>query len=500
MTKIKDGGGWISNRIASTALVALISLVAGCGGGSGATNSGTSSIVATTNPTITPTTNVVLKCPPGQTAASGVCFNAPTILPSSIYVHKEDAFRLSVTDIDGKYPVVVSTNAMGSGGTITPVLDFRLNNPEGISVTDSTGINIPATAAIVSSDVPGVMSAGIIVTLKNKKVEYGKKYIFTLSGVVSQPNQNPLISETVSFTTPITAWVPPNNCGVNKASSCLIDSACTITNKCRLMPESKHFVANKADPSLIYVISNLAPLPSQGRNSDSISVYPAHSVSGSYINKVVPSSNGFFPNYGTTSGLIEYVFFGTDGFLYFSSIFDRTASNSACMRLNLWGDGGVSAGRAAPDDSVCTNGPPSSWSIPVGREITTACSRTRRCVVDKTSVYFAESPYAIKREVGIGQAIMNTTTGYFPVETDTVGYVEYYRNLGPEIANGRFVFSGAFNPSYRGAVNKLGPIRSVFWDSGVLYYELNQPSLCMRFGDGVASTINGEVPVAACPQ
>lgn len=470
------------------------------GGGSGQTGSVvTTTITPTTPPSVaTGNTDVTLKCPSGKTAAAGACFDAPTILASNVSIFKEDTFELLVTDVDGNFPTVVIPNATGSGYTIQASVKFFLRSPTAVTVADANGTVLPSTVVESGNSVPGVLGSGLTVTLKNSKIEYGKKYTFFLTGVVGAPNGNPLTVESVAYTTPTIPWSVPKVCGASKNLPCVIDSTCTVRNKCRLTPESNYFLANKADPSLVYVVSNLGPIPSQAVTVDTIRVYPAYAVSGKYINKVVPSSDPFLPSYGTTSGLIDYMFFGTDGFLYFSSISDRSGSRRFCARLDLWGDGGVSS-RAQVEDSVCENGPPNSWSIPLGKEITLACTRTQRCALDRTSVYFAESPLALEREVGLGRAIVNTTLGYPPIASENVTVVTYYRNLGPNTQNGTFIFGGGFIPSYLGSTNKLGPIRSAFWDSGILYYELNQANLCMKFGDGVLP-VNGETPVITCPQ
>jgi hypothetical protein len=438
-------------------------------------------------------------CPYGQTAAAGVCFAAPTILPRNISILNDDTFKLTVTDVDGNVPVVRTPNATGSGYTDQALVGVYGINPDAVKVTDATGAVFPAVVVVGQGEV-GRLEQALKVTLKSNKIEYGKTYTFSLDRVVGYPNGNPFHTASVAFMTPAASWSIPQTCGPTKSSACRIDNTCTIQNKCRLDPESKYYIPNKKDSSLLYVLSNLGPNPTQYDSFGRYSVYPAHAVSGQFIDKVVPSSGAvFLPVLNTSDARIDYAFFDADGYLYISSSSVSNSASRHCRRIALWSDGGVGDG-ASIRQSICEVGVPSPWIIPLGKEISLACTKTQRCLVDETSVFFAESPIAYEREVGLGRAITNRSVSCYQGASADVTLMWYYRSIGPDVCdNGKFGFGGGLTPSYQGGANSLGPIRSAFWDGGFLYYELNLPNSCMKFGDGVEN-VNGEIPVATCPQ
>jgi hypothetical protein len=390
---------------------------------------------------------------------------------------------------------VRTPKATGSGYTDQTSIGVYGINPDAIKVTDASGTALPATVMVGWGEM-GRIGQALKITLKSDKIEYGKTYTFSLDRVVGYPNGNAFHTASVAFMTPVAPWSIPQTCGPTKSSPCKIDSTCTIQNKCRLDPESKHYISNNKDASLLYVLSNLGPNPIQYDEFDRYSIYPAHSISGQFIDKTVPSS-GSLPALSITSARIDYAFFDVDGYLYISSIGKNTFRH--CTRIALWADGGVGQ-QGSIRQSICDDGVSSPWIVPSGKEISLACTKTQRCTLDETSVYFAESPLAYEREVGVGRAITNRSLSCYGGASADVTLLSYYRSVGPDVCdNGKFGFGTGFTPSYQGRSNNLGPIRSAFWDGGFLYYELNLPNSCMKFGDGVES-VNGEMPVVTCPQ
>jgi hypothetical protein len=496
----------------------VLTLVNACGGGSSAPTPAVSTpTAASTSTTTLPTPSTTIPsstqlptgtvsgqappsitCPYGQTAgAGGVCYPAPTILPRNVSILNDDTFLLKITDVNGDVPLLTTPNATGSGSTTRPLIAVYGISPDAIKVTDSAGAVLPSSL-VVGNVEPGSLEGTLKVTLKNSKIEYSKTYTFSLVGLAGYPNGNAFYTASVAFTTPVAPWSIPQTCGPTKSSPCTIDSTCTIQNKCWLDPETKHYLPNKKDSKLVYVLSNLGPNPIENKDFTGYRIYSAYAISGQYIARSV-SSNEALSAVLVSGARIDYAFFDTDGYLYISSISNLLGTSRHCQRIALQSDGGVAAW-ASIRQSICENGVPSPWTIPLGKEISLACTKTQRCALDETGVYFAESPRAFEREVGVGRAISNRGINCYSSPSADVTMMWYYRSIGPDVCdNGKFGFGAGFIPSFQGAASKLGPIRSAFWDGGFLYYELNQPNSCLKFGDAVDNA-KGEVALVTCPQ